>query len=155
MRLARAQRRRPPRAGEPRGTRRGPLSARWDRNGPARSRRVEVGSTALISCRTNLSPFTKDCRVLRASNVSFLIFARSVPPTTVERSPEPRSRRAPRRIRTRADTKKGCDERIAPRCTLSQNGYGNYLGFEVAWADDCSPTAAAGARHRPVLVGCS
>ena len=57
------------------------LSAWWDRNGAPRSHRLDTSSTALISCRTNLSPFTKDCRVLRASNVSFLIFARSLPPT--------------------------------------------------------------------------
>ena len=63
----------------------GRLSARRDRNGASRPCRVEAGSTALISCRTNLSPFTKDCRVLRASNVSFLIFARSLPPTNSQR----------------------------------------------------------------------
>lgn len=38
-------------------------------------------STALISWRTNLSPFTKDCRVLRAFNVTLSIFERFIPLT--------------------------------------------------------------------------
>ena len=40
--------------------------------------------------------------------------------------------------RTRRELKKGCDERIAPRCTLSQNGYGTYYSFEVGWVPSCS-----------------
>lgn len=42
------------------------------------SRALEFSSTALISRRMNLSPFTKGSRVLRALNVIYIIFARII-----------------------------------------------------------------------------
>ena len=45
---------------------------------------THICSTALTSVRTNLSPFTKDCRVLRAFNVTSSIFARLTPLTPNE-----------------------------------------------------------------------
>ena len=74
MRLLRSQKRQPWGVHEPCG-KCGAIGSvdcpRGGIDGAPRPLRIKAGSTALISCRTNLSPFTKDCRVLRASNVQF------------------------------------------------------------------------------------
>ena len=73
----------------------------------------------------------------------FLVAARPNHVPTHVKSPE--AAKGAVRDRTRAVRKKGCAERIAPRCTLSQNGYGEDLPFEVGWAQTCS--WGAGAEH--------